>query len=190
MTTDPQATACPRCGSADAVHSIQELASRASSPLGQQPGGPQQGWAGEPQTGPVGGWEAEPQAGPPQGPGGILGGFRGGGRGNWDNAGPGGSPLDYLGDGIAGAASGLLGRAIGRRVQRAMSEKVMPAMQARQQAALRNQQELAQRYPDLCACLTDKVFFLAGGSRVAPMASLSGMTPQQVDELVASLRDG
>ncbi len=176
------------------MHSIQELASLASSQPGQQPGAPQQGWAGEPRQGPVGGWEAEPQAGPPQGPGGLpgglMGGFRGGNRGNWNNPGMGGNPLDYLGDGIAGAASGLLGRAIGRRVQRAMTEKVLPAMQAKQQAALRNQQELAQRYPDLCYCLSDKVMFLAGGSRVAPMASLSGMTPQQIDELVASLRDG
>jgi hypothetical protein len=176
------------------VHSIQELASLASSQPGQQPGGPQQGWAGEPRQGPVGGWEAEPQAGPPQGPGGLpggpLGGFRGGGRGNWDNPGMGGNPLDYLGDGIAGAASGLLGRAIGRRVQKAMTEKVLPAVQARQQAALRSQQELAQRYPELRYCLTDKVIFMAGSSRVAPLGSLSGKTPQQVDELVASLRDG
>jgi hypothetical protein len=176
------------------VHSIQELASLASNQPGQQPGAPQQGWAGEPRQGPAGGWEAEPQAGPPQGPGGIpgglMGGFRGGNRGNWDNPGMGGNPLDYLGDGIAGAASGLLGRAIGRRVQKAMTEKVLPAMQAKQQAAMQNQQQLAQKYPDLCACLSDKVFFLAGGSRVAPMGSLRGMTPQQVDALVASLRDG
>jgi hypothetical protein len=194
VTTDPQAAACPRCGSADSVHSIQELASLASNQPGQQPGAPQQGWAGEPRQGPPGGWEAQPQAGPPQGPGGIpgglLGGFRGGGRGNWDNPGMGGNPLDYLGDGIAGAASGLLGRAIGRRVQRAMTEKVLPAVQAKQQAALRNQQELAQKYPDLCYCLKDKVMFLAGGTQVAPMASFSGMTPQQVDQVVAGLRDG
>jgi hypothetical protein len=193
VTTDQQATACPRCGSADAVHSIQELASLASGQLGQQPGAPQQGWAGEPQQGPVGGWEAEPQAGPPPGPGGLRGGFRGGfrgGRGNWDNPVMGGNPLDNIGDDIAGVAMGLVGRAIGRRVQKAMTERVLPAVQARQQAALRSQQELAQRYPDLRACMTDKVIFLAGGSRVAPMGNLSGMTPQQVDQLVASLRDG
>jgi len=194
VTTDPQATACPRCGSADAVHSIQELASRASSQLGQQPGAPQQGWAGEPQQGPAGGWAAEPQAGPPPGPGGLpgglLGGFRGGGRRNWNNPGIGGSPMDDLGDDIAGVAMGLVGRAIGRRVQRAMTERVLPAVTARQQEMARSQQELAQKYPDLCACLTDKVIFLAGGSRVAPLTGLSGMTPQQVDALVASLRDG
>jgi hypothetical protein len=188
VTSDQQATACPRCGSADAVHSIQELASRASTQFGQQPSAPQQGWAAEPQPGPPGGWNAEPQAGPPPGPGGFRGGFRGG-RGNWNNPVVGGNPLDNLGDDIAGVAMGLVGRAIGRRVQRAMTERVLPAVQARQQAALRGQQEMAQKYPDLCACLTDKVFFLAGGSRVAPMGSLSGMTPQQVDELVASLRD-
>ncbi len=102
----------------------------------------------------------------------------------------GGNPLDYVGEDIGNMAMGLLGGAIGRRMQRAMTEKVLPAVQARQQAALRNQQELAQRYPDLCYCLADKVIFLAGGSRVAPMANLSGMTPQQVDQLVAGLRDG
>lgn len=192
MTNDQQATACPRCGSTDAVHSIQELAARAGTQPGLQPG-TQQGWAGEPRQGPAGGWEAEPQAGPPPGPGGLrglAGGFRGGRR-NWDDSPVTGSnPLDYLGEDIAGAAMGLVGRAIGRRVQRAMTERVLPAVQARQQAVMGNWQEIAQRHPDLCACLTDKVVFLAGGSRVAPMPNLGTVTVQQADELVASLRDG
>ncbi len=101
-----------------------------------------------------------------------------------------GNPLDNLGDDIAGAAMGLVGRAIGRRVQRAMTERVLPAMQARQQAATGAWQEIAQRYPDLCACLTDKVVFVAGGSRVAPMPNLGTVTVEQADQLVASLRDG
>jgi hypothetical protein len=193
VTNDQQVSACPRCGSTDAVHSVQELAALASSQLGQQPGAPQQGWSGEPQQGPVPGWAAEPQAGPPRGPGGVLGGFRGG-RGNWDNPVMGGNPLDNLGDDIAGAAvsaaMGLVGRAIGRRVQRTMTERVLPAVQARQQAALRNQMEIAQKYPDLCACLTDKVVFLAGGSRAVPLPDLATVTVQQADELVASLRNG
>jgi hypothetical protein len=192
VTTDQQATACPRCGSADAVHSIQELASRAGSPLGQQSGAPQQGFGGEPQQGPVPGWAAEPQAGPPPGAGGVrglAGGFRGGRR-NWDNPVMGGSPLDNLGDIAGGVAMGLVGRAIGRRVQRAMTERVVPAVQARQQAVTGNWQEIAQRHPDLCACLTDKVVFLAGGSRVAPLPNLGGVTVEQADQLVASLREG
>jgi hypothetical protein len=119
----------------------------------------------------------------------VLGGFRGR-RGNWGNGGMGGSPLDNLGDDIGEAAMGLVGRALGRRLQRAMTERVVPAVQAKLQAATRSQQEIAQRHPDLCACLKDRVIFLAGGSRTAPMDSLKGMDPQQVDELVASLRDG
>ena len=197
MTNDQQATACPRCGSTDSVHSIQELASLASGQPGQQPGTPQQGWNAAPQQGPIGGWDAEPQAGPPPGPGGLrglAGGFRGGRRSWDDNPVMGGNPLDNLGEDIAGAAAsaafGLVGRAIGRRVQRAMTERVVPAVQARQQAAMGNWQEIAQRHPDLRACLTDKVVFLAGGSRVAPLPNLGGVTVEQADQLVASLRDG
>jgi hypothetical protein len=104
------------------------------------------------------------------------------------------SPLDALGEDIAGAAAsaafGLVGRAIGRRVQRTMTERVLPAVQARQQASLGAWQEIAQRYPDLRACLTDKVAFLAGGSRVVPLPNLGAVTVEQADQLVASLRDG
>src|SRR5215469_9673111 len=35
VTNQQMASACPRCGSTDAVHSIQELAALASSQLGQ-----------------------------------------------------------------------------------------------------------------------------------------------------------
>jgi hypothetical protein len=123
-------------------------------------------------------------------PGGMLGGFRGGRR-NWDNnPGYGNNPLDYVGDDVAGLAMGLVGRAIGRRVQKAMTERVLPAVQARQQAAQGAWQEIAQQHPDLCACLTDKVVFVIGGSRVAPMPSLGTITVEQADQLVASLRDG
>jgi hypothetical protein len=100
--TDYQAQAiCPQCGSAAAVHSIQELAALIQGRLdgmppgyGGQPGpspargweqqpqagpppGPQPGWVGEPQAGPPPGpqpgWVGEPQAGPP--PGGAIPGW-------------------------------------------------------------------------------------------------------------------
>src|SRR5215467_1838432 len=76
VTNQQMASACPRCGSTDAVQSIQELAALASSQLGQQPGAQAAGWTAEPQQGPVPGWAAEPQAGPLPGPGstGGLGG--------------------------------------------------------------------------------------------------------------------
>ena len=89
------------------------------------------------------------------------------------------------------AATKFIGGAIGRRVKRAYEERVVPAVSAKQDAMLREQIAIAERYPDLRACLTDKVVFLAGGSRVQPMPNLAGpFTVEQSDALVASLRDG
>ncbi len=88
------------------------------------------------------------------------------------------------------AATKFIGRAIGRRVKRAYDERVVPAMAARQEATLREQIAIAERYPGLRACLTDQVIFLAGGSRVLPMASVTGgITLEQADALVARLRE-
>ncbi len=96
------------------------------------------------------------------------------------------------------AATKFIGRAIGRRVKRAYDERVAPAMGARQQAMagqqeamLREQIAIAERHPDLRACLTDQVIFLAGGNRVLPMAGITrGITLEQADALVAQLRNG
>jgi hypothetical protein len=187
MTDGQSADVCPQCGSAAAVHSIGELVAQTQGALNaqQQMGGQQQQ-----QQGPAPGWAQEPTSGPVQGSGWQGGGWQG-------NSGY----RDYgqdvsLGDNIAGlamgAATGFIGRAIGRRVERAMSEKILPAMQARRQQALAAQTAIAQRYPDLRACMTDKVIFLAGGSRTMPMnnVNLSTVTLEQADALVAGLRDG
>jgi hypothetical protein len=204
VTNQQMASACPRCGKTDAVHSIQELAALASSQLGQQPPGSQTaGWAAEPQQGPVPGWAAEPQAGPLPGPGsagsagglgsaGSLGGLRS--RPYRDtNTRYGESPLDALGEDIAGAAlsaaAGFVGRAIGRRVERAMTQKVIPTLAAGRETMLRTQIEIAQRHPDLCACMDDDVIFLAGGSRALPLPNLMTVTVEQADQMVAQLRD-
>ena len=89
------------------------------------------------------------------------------------------------------AATKFIGRAISRRVKRAYDERVVPAMAARQEAVLREQIAIAERYPDLRACLSDQVVFLAGGSRVVPMSSLTGgFTLEQADAVVAQLRNG
>jgi len=89
------------------------------------------------------------------------------------------------------AATKFIGRAIGRRVKRAYEERVVPAVAAQQETVLREQIAIAERYPDLRACLTDQVVFLAGGSRVVPMSSLSrGITLEQADAVVAQLRSG
>ena len=89
------------------------------------------------------------------------------------------------------AATKFIGRAIGRKVKRAYDERVMPAVAAKQEAMMREQIAIAERYPDLRACLTDNVIFLAGGHRVVPMSSLRrGITLEQADAVVAQLRNG
>jgi hypothetical protein len=75
------------------------------------------------------------------------------------------------------AATKFIGGAIGRRVKRAYEERVVPAVAGKQDAMLREQIAIAERYPDLRACLTDNVVFLAGGNRVVPMSSLSRVHP-------------
>jgi hypothetical protein len=196
MTEGQTGAVCPQCGSTESVHSIQELAAQAQARLNAQPQMGGQGGMGASggQAGPTPGWAQEPTAGPPQG-GWQGGGWQGGGwqgnsgyRGYGENVG--------VGDDIAGLAMGVagrfLGRAIGRRVERAMTEKILPTLQARGQQALATQMAIAQRYPELRACLTDKVIFLAGGSRTAPMTGVnfSTVTMEQADALVASLREG
>jgi hypothetical protein len=186
--TNPQMkSACPRCGNTDAVHSIQELAALASGQLSQL----SQVQAGQQHAGPVRGWEAEPRSGPLPGPGGFGGGLR-----NTLDYGAGGMssrPLDALGDDIAGAAvsaaMGFAARAISRRVERTMTERVVPTVMARQQTVLQAQIEIARRHPDLCACMTDQVIFLAGGSRALPLPNLMTVTVEQADQMVAQLRD-
>ncbi len=212
--TEQQLTApCPQCGSTAAVHSISELAALAKMRLDQvQPGaatgppggsaGPQQGWAAEPQAGPPPGYAGQPRSGPLPGyagqpQSGPLGNWSRGTRGFDDN--PITDGIDQaIADVALGAAARFIGRAVSRRMQRAVTERVLPAVAAQQQTAfgaqeglLRDQIAIAERYPELRACLTDKVIFLAGGSRVLPMAGANPMvTLQQADELVAQLRQG
>ena len=76
-------------------------------------------------------------------------------------------------------------------MKRAYDERIIPAMAAKQEARLREQIAIAERHPDLRACLNDQVVFLQGGSRVLPMAGLIGnLTVEQSDALVAQLRNG
>jgi hypothetical protein len=215
VQNDQGGAVCPRCGSPAAVHSIQELADLARMRLGQQgttsagPGAQQPGWAADPQPmgGPRGqqpGWAADPQ---PIGPGSPQPGWSAnptpmGGAGNWPRS-SGGVPttpsdaLASLGDDLAGAvgaaaagaAARFLSRKIGRKVQDRL-EQAMSTVAAKQQDTLQQQVAIAERHPDLRACLNDQVVFLAGGTHTQPMPNLSTVTVEQADALVASLRDG
>jgi hypothetical protein len=185
QATDP----CPQCGSTANVHSIGELAALAQMQLDKmqgvapQPGAPQQGWNAEPRSGPVPGWAGEPQAGPPPGSGGWLGRTR-----SYDDS-PVGSIDGALADVALGAAARFIGRAVAKKVQNRVMPAVNQAMTQRQDL-LRQQIAIAQQHPDIRACMTDHVIFLAGGSRTLPMPNLGTITTQQADTLVAQLGQG
>ena len=191
MTDGQTAAVCPQCGSAAAVHSIQELAALAQGRMGGQPqgtpGAPQQGFDAEPQQGPLPGYAGEPRSGP------LPGSQAGRNSGFPRNLGGdiGSSIEDDIAGAAVAAATKFIGRAIGRRMQRTLNERVQPALAARQEAMLRERTAIAEKYPDLRACLTDEVVFLAGGSRVLPMAGLTAaITLAQADAVVARLQSG
>ena len=167
--------ACPQCGSSAAVHAVQELADLARMQLGQT----QQDVPGVPQQGPQRGWEAEPQ---PIRQGSNNPVFYGGDRMR--------SVEDDIAGVVLGEAAKFIGRAIGRRVNRAYTERAQPAMAAQREAMLRNQIAIAERHPDLRACMNDQVIFLAGGHRVLPIPNLMTLTIDQADAMVATLRSG
>jgi hypothetical protein len=178
MTDAQLGAVCPQCGSAANVHSIEELAALAKGRLGMLQQAPAQ-------QGPTPGWAAEPRSGPV--------------RGSWRDPTsriPGGVADLSIGDDIADialtAATRFIGRAIGRRVQRTVEQKVMPAITAQQEAMLRQQIAIAERHPDVRACMTDQVIFLAGRTQVLPMGSvnLATLTLEQADGLVAQLQQG
>jgi hypothetical protein len=201
FTGGQAADPCPQCGSTAGVHSISELAALAQMQLNRlQPGaapqpntvptntvqpqaGAQQGRNAEPRSGPVPGWAGKPQAGPPPG----SRGWQGRPRSYDDN------PVESIDQAVAdvalGAAARFIGRAVSKRVQRTVNDRVAPAL-AQQVATLREQIVIAEQHPDIRACLTDHVVFLAGGNRVLPMPSLGTLTSQQADTLVAQLRQG
>jgi hypothetical protein len=132
-------------------------------------------------------------------------GSRGRSRG-WRDIDLNGNIVDELGDAVAGAALGFAGRAIGRRVMRALEDRVIPAVQARvaqaqqqsgqqqsgQQQSGQQRGELdaiASRYPELRGCARDQVIFVDGGTRTVPFSELTmPLTLAQADAAMARLR--
>ena len=155
-------------GSAGA--SQQPSASPAQPQPTQQPGyqgGPGPGYPSEP-------WQSQP---PPRRTSG------------WDSISDASSFEEGIVDAVLGGATKAIGRAIGRRMRQAYNERVAPAMAARQESVLRERIAIAQRHPDLRACLSDQVIFLVGGTSVLPLASaMRVQTVEQSDALVAQLR--
>jgi len=111
--------------------------------------------------------------------------------GSWDSGSAADTFEEAIGEAVLGAATKAIGRVIGRKMRRAYNERIVPAMAARQEAVLNDRVAIAQRHPDLRACLRDQVVFLAGGTRVLPLASaMQVRTVEQSDALVAQLRGG
>ena len=176
-------------------------------PQAGPPPGPQPGWVGEPQAGPPPGpqpgWVGEPQAGPPPGgaipgwarnpqpgrPPGPLSGTGGLADLVWSMRRPGGGDVDdQIADAAIGAATRFIGRRLGKKMQQAYTERIQPAMTAKREEMIRETAAIAERHPGLRACLTDRVIFLAGGSRTVPLDELTGpLSVAQADALVARL---
>ena len=91
---------------------------------------------------------------------------------------------------MLGAAGRFIGKAIKNRMQRVAEERVMPTLNARAEQQRQEMAAIAQRYPELRACLRDQVIFLAGGTRTVPLSevSLPQVTLAQADAIVARLR--
>ena len=139
------------------------------------PAGPPPGYQGGPQPGYQGpeSWQGQP---PPR-------------RHSWDSGSDASTFEDAIGEAVLGAATKAIGRVIGRKMRQAYNERVAPAMAARQESVLNERIAIAQRHPDLRACLRDQVIFLAGGTRVLPLAgAMRVRTVEQSDALVAQLR--
>ena len=107
----------------------------------------------------------------------------------WEGGNVADSIEEAIGEAALGAATKAIGRVLGRKMRQAYNERIVPAMAARQEAAVNARTAIAQRHPDLRACLRDQVIFLVGGTRVLPLASaMQVRTVEQSDVLVAQLR--
>lgn len=98
-------------------------------------------------------------------------------------------------DAVLGLAGHLFARKVGKRVRRAYAERIAPALDAQAQQAqqdwdqsLADQATIISRYPNLRGCLRDQVLFMAGGTEVVPISALQlPVTLAQADSLAARL---
>ena len=158
---EPQPTQQP------GYHAAYKAGPPPAQPPGYQPG-PQPQYLPGPES-----WQNQP---PPR-------------RRSWDSGSDASSIEDAVGEAVLGAATKAIGRVIGRKMRQAYNERVVPAMAARQEAMANERTAIAQRHPDLRACLRDQVVFVVGGTRVLPLASaIKIRTVEQSDALVAQLR--
>jgi hypothetical protein len=179
-----QQGACPRCGSTADVRTVQDLVAMMS---GQAPGNPMPG-AGPSQPsgyGPGSGPYAEPWYGPESGYGqGSIPISNTRDEYRQDSA------DQEIADLVIGLAGRFIGKAIKNKMQKVAQERVMPTLNARAEQQRQEMAAIAQRYPELSACLRDQVIFLAGGMSTVPLSQVNfaQVTLAQADALVAQLR--
>jgi hypothetical protein len=178
-----QQGACPQCGSTADVRTVQDLVAMMS---GQAPGNPMPGPGQNQQygSGPEPGPYAQPWYGPESGYG--------------SGPGPTSTRDEYrqdsadqeIADLVIGLAGRFIGKAIKNKMQKVAEQRVMPTLNARAEQQRQEMVAIAQRYPELSACLRDQVIFLAGGTRTVPLSqvNMSQVTLAQADALVAQLR--
>jgi hypothetical protein len=148
---DPSQQHPPSAANPAQPQPIERPGHQAGPPPTQQPGyqaGPPPGYPTEP-------WQNQP---PPR-------------TRSWESGSDASTFEDAIADAVLGAATKAIGRVIGRKMRQAYNERVAPAMAARQEAVLRERAAIAQRHPDLRACVNDQVVFLQRGC--APGARMS-----------------
>jgi len=164
---------CPRCGGTAEVRTVQELFDLLDS---MQDDAAQQA-------------EQLRQCGPEPGPPGR----------DWlvDNQSPStADPDQEIANAVLASTSRLIGRAIGKRLRRTYQKQIVPALDARaeqvrsvREQSRQEQAAIVERHPGRRGCLRDQVIFLAGGTRVVPLADVSlPITLTQADALVHRLR--
>jgi hypothetical protein len=160
--------ACPRCGSADDVHTASELFDMLNA---MRAGVMQQAAQRDlppPSSGE--GWFPDPRYDPE----------------------PGSADLGQgVADVILGLAGGLFSKRISKRVRRGYEQRIGSRAQQAQQAwdqSVADQAVIVERYPDLRGCLRDQVLFLAGGAEAVPLSSIRfPVTLAQAESIVARL---
>jgi len=164
MAFGMQQSVCPRCGGTADVRTIQELVDMLGAMQDQATMMRQQG-----QQRP---WPARQ------------------GRLNQSND----DALSYdpgqdVANAVLSSAAHLIGRAVGRRMQRTFDDQVMPTLEAKADQARQEQIAIAERYPEMRCCMSDQVIFLDGGTRVVPLAEVANdITLARADAVVAQLR--
>jgi hypothetical protein len=155
---------CPSCGTTDQVRTVQQLFELLN---GLQAEAEQQA-------------EQARQAAPPSGPTTPVGS---------DLQNPAmQDPSQQVANFVLETAGHLIGKAIGKRVHRTDEDRVRPALDEQATSSRQEQDAIVERHPDLRGCLRDQVIFVAGGTRVVPLADVMPITLAHADALVAQLR--